>query len=144
MFLRFTRRLKDGKEHRYWSVVENKRCAGGKVVQRPVLYLGEINDHQIEDWCRVIEAFDEGSHSVTSSLLCSRLIARFPNTLRPTACKCGLMPWNCIDRDNGALAGWRVSSMSNLGSMTFGKAVCWTPAKAPAGGTFCKHWCAIG
>ena len=61
MFLRFTRRLKDGKEHRYWSVVENKRCAGGKVVQRPVLYLGEINDHQIEDWCRVIEAFDEGS-----------------------------------------------------------------------------------
>ena len=61
MFLRFTRRLKDGKEHRYWSIVENKRCAGGKVVQRPVLYLGEINDNQLEDWCRVIEAFDEGS-----------------------------------------------------------------------------------
>jgi len=61
MFLRFTRRLKDGKEHRYWSIVENKRCAGGKVVQRPVLYLGEINGNQLEDWCRVIEAFDEGS-----------------------------------------------------------------------------------
>ena len=39
--------------------MESKRCAGGKVVQRPVLYLGEINDHQREAWCRVIEAVDE-------------------------------------------------------------------------------------
>jgi transposase len=61
MFLRFNKRLKDGKEHRYWNIVENKRCAGGKVVQRQVLYLGEINDSQREAWCRVIEAFDEGS-----------------------------------------------------------------------------------
>ena len=61
MYLRFSRRLKDGKEHRYWSVVESKRCAGGRVVQRPVLYLGEINDSQREAWCRVIEAFDEGT-----------------------------------------------------------------------------------
>ncbi len=52
MYLRFSRRLKDGKEHRYWSVVESKRCAGGRVVQRPVLYLGEINDSQREAWCR--------------------------------------------------------------------------------------------
>lgn len=61
MFLRFNRRIKDGKEHRYWNIVENKRCSGGKVVQRQVLYLGEINDSQHEDWCRQIEAFDEGS-----------------------------------------------------------------------------------
>jgi len=59
MFLRCTQRKKDGKEHRYWSIVENRRCAGGKVVQRPVLYLGEVNDSQREGWCRVIEAFDE-------------------------------------------------------------------------------------
>ncbi|MDA1069356.1 MAG: IS1634 family transposase, partial [Verrucomicrobia bacterium] len=59
MFLRYTRRKKDGKEHRYWSIVENRRCEGGKVVQRPVLYLGEINDSQREAWCRVIEGFDE-------------------------------------------------------------------------------------
>jgi hypothetical protein len=51
----------DGKEHRYWSIVESRRCAGGRVVQRPVLYLGEINDSQHAAWCRVIEAFDEGS-----------------------------------------------------------------------------------
>jgi hypothetical protein len=42
MFLRFTRRLKDSKEHRYWSIVENKRCAGGKVVQRPVTTLFDV------------------------------------------------------------------------------------------------------
>src|SRR6516165_7186699 len=59
MYLRFTRRRKNGKEHRYWSIVESKRCAGGKVVQRPVLYLGEINDSQHAAWSRVIEAFDE-------------------------------------------------------------------------------------
>ena len=59
MFLRFNRRFKDGKEHRYWNIVENKRCGGGKVVQRQVLYLGEINDSQHEAWCRQIEAFDE-------------------------------------------------------------------------------------
>ncbi len=61
MFLRFNRRLKDGKEHRYWNIVESKRCAGGRVVQRQVLYLGEINDSQHEAWCRVVEAFDEGA-----------------------------------------------------------------------------------
>jgi len=61
MYLRPNRRLKDGKEHCYWSIVESKRCAGGKVVQRQVLYLGEINGSQQEAWCRVIEAFDEGA-----------------------------------------------------------------------------------
>jgi transposase len=61
MYLRFARRRKDGKEHRYWSIVESKRCAGGRVVQRPVLYLGEINDGQREAWCHQIGAFDEAS-----------------------------------------------------------------------------------
>src|SRR5215469_9004838 len=61
MFLRYNRRFKDGKEHCYWNIVENKRCAGGKVVQRQVLYLGEINDGQRQAWCHLIEAFDEGA-----------------------------------------------------------------------------------
>jgi transposase len=69
MYLRFSRRLKDGKEHRYWSVVESKRCAGGRVVQRPVLYLGEINDSQREAWCRVIDAFDEETQQSTQLAL---------------------------------------------------------------------------
>jgi transposase len=59
MYLKCNRRVKDGKEHRYWSIMENRRCAGGRVVQRPVLYLGEINDSQREAWIRSIEVFDE-------------------------------------------------------------------------------------
>jgi Transposase DDE domain len=60
MFLRHTIRKKDGKEHRYFSVVENKRVAGGRVVQRHVLYLGEINDTQELAWRKSIEVFEEG------------------------------------------------------------------------------------
>src|SRR5262249_56601377 len=71
MYLRRNRRLKDGKEHCYWNIVESKRCAGGKVVQRQVLYLGEINDSQREAWCEVIEAFDEGSQRPTQLALFS-------------------------------------------------------------------------
>src|ERR1700687_1935522 len=55
MYLRFARRRKDGKEHRYWSIVESRRCAGGRVVQRPILYLGEINDGQREAFVLTVE-----------------------------------------------------------------------------------------
>ena len=60
MFLRCNERFKDGKEHRYWNIVENKRTAGGRVVQRQVLYLGEINDSQQEAWRKTIEVFEYG------------------------------------------------------------------------------------
>ena len=58
MFLRAILRRKDGKEHRYWSIVENRRVRGGRTVQQTVLYLGEINDAQHASWCRTIEALD--------------------------------------------------------------------------------------
>ena len=48
MFLRRIERRKNGKTHLYWSLVENKRLDGGGVVQRHVLYLGEINSSQAE------------------------------------------------------------------------------------------------
>lgn len=59
MFLRATTRKKDGKEHRYWSVVENKRVASGRGLQRHVLYLGEINSSQEQAWRKSIEVMDE-------------------------------------------------------------------------------------
>jgi hypothetical protein len=59
MFLRKTPRKKDGKTHDYWSVVENKRVAGGRIVQRHVLYLGEINASQAMAWRKAIEVFDD-------------------------------------------------------------------------------------
>ncbi len=61
MFLRCKTRRKDGKAHRSWSLVENRRVRGGRVVQRQVLYLGEINDSQQAAWRRSIEVFDARS-----------------------------------------------------------------------------------
>ena len=58
MFLRATKRRKDGKIHHYWSVVENVRV-GKRVFQRRALYLGELNDSQQAQWQRAIEAVDE-------------------------------------------------------------------------------------
>ncbi len=60
MFLRSKIRNKDGKSHRYWSVAENRRVGGKRVVQRQVLYLGEINDRQEAAWRRSIEVFSDG------------------------------------------------------------------------------------
>lgn len=60
MFLRYSCRKKDGKEHRYWSIVENKRVGRRRVVQRHVLYLGEINSSQELAWRKSIEVFQDG------------------------------------------------------------------------------------
>ena len=69
MFLRKTQRKKDGKTHEYWSVVENKRVAGGRVVQRHVLYLGEIDSSQAAVWRKAIAVLDEDAgHSRTMAL----------------------------------------------------------------------------
>jgi len=59
MFLRSNKRIKDGKEHRYYTVVESRRLGSGKVAQRQVLYLGEINDSQQAAWRKTLEVFDE-------------------------------------------------------------------------------------
>ena len=59
MFLRSKKRRKDGKTHRYFSVVENRRVRSGRVVQRQVLFLGEINDSQQAAWRQTLEVFDE-------------------------------------------------------------------------------------
>jgi hypothetical protein len=69
MFLRCTNRKKDGKEHRYWNVVENRRVSGGRVVQRQVLYLGEINGSQRESWRKTIEVFEDGAASAQTMAL---------------------------------------------------------------------------
>ncbi len=72
MFLRSTNRKKDGKSHRYFSVVENQRIDGDKTVQRTVLYLGEINDSQQSAWRKTLEVFDEEKQQ-------TRNLSLFPN-----------------------------------------------------------------
>ena len=66
MFLRHNTRKKDGKEHRYFTVVESRRLRSGKATQRQVLYLGEINDHQQAAWRKTLEVFDEGKRRFTA------------------------------------------------------------------------------
>jgi transposase len=66
MFLRSTNRRKDGKDHRYFSIVENRRLPGGKTAQRTVLYLGEINDQQQTAWRKTLEVFDEAEQRFTT------------------------------------------------------------------------------
>jgi hypothetical protein len=61
MFLRATKRKKDGKEHRYWSVVENVRSSSGSVYQKTLLYLGELNDSQHAAWTKALEVFNADS-----------------------------------------------------------------------------------
>ena len=66
MFLRCSKRIKDGKTHHYYSVVENRRLQSGKVAQRQVLYLGEINDSQKAAWRKSLEVFDEQQRRYTT------------------------------------------------------------------------------
>ena len=66
MFLRSHRRMKDGKEHRYYSIEESRRLQSGRVVQRRVLYLGEINDSQQAAWRKTLAVFDEQQQGYTT------------------------------------------------------------------------------
>ena len=66
MFLRNNKRMKDGKEHCYYTVVESRRLGSGKVVQKQVLYLGEINDSQQSAWRKTLAVFDEQQQQITS------------------------------------------------------------------------------
>jgi len=84
MFLRQKIRRKDGKEHRAWSVVENRRLRDGRVAQRQVLYLGEINDSQKAAWSKAIEVFDEDAEQ-------SRQIALFPEDRPPPVLDCDVV-----------------------------------------------------
>ncbi len=61
MYLKCHPRIKDGKAHRYWSIAEKRRCADGRVIDRHLLYLGDINDSQQASWIRCIEAVEEGT-----------------------------------------------------------------------------------
>ena len=69
LFLKCHARFKNGKDHRYWSLAENQRCAGGRIVQRQVLYLGEINDRQRAAWIKQIEVFDAQARVYTTTAL---------------------------------------------------------------------------
>ena len=94
MFLRCNRRVKDGKVHDYWNVVENRRLSDGRVVQRQVLYLGEINSSQREAWRKTIEVHSEGTR---------RQVALFP---------AGSMPADDVDAISVRLSELRIERVN--------------------------------
>ena len=77
MFLRSSHSKKDGKDHRYFSIVENRRVGSDQTVQRTVLYLGEINDQQQAAWRKSLEVFDESQQRYTT-------LSLFPEVWIPT------------------------------------------------------------
>jgi hypothetical protein len=116
MFLRPQTRIKDGKTHRYWNVVENRRVHGGRIVRRDPLYLGEINDAQHAGWVRTIDAFEGHSsqrrqralfpenHDAIAPLPCEVVQVRLEQIqlLRPRqwgACWLGLHLWDVLELD---------------------------------------------
>ena len=66
MHLKVHRRKKDGKEHRYFSIVESRRVGRGRIAHRTVVYLGEINDSQQAAWRKTLEVFDEDKQDFRS------------------------------------------------------------------------------
>ena len=112
LFLRYKNRRKDGKDHRYWSIVENRRTADGRVVQRQVLYLGEIHDSQRAAWCRTLQVVDPAGDAPTQ-------VALFPDDRTPPVLACDIVQIRlsglrlCRPRQWGAcwLAGERWSRL---------------------------------
>ena len=98
MFLRCQRRKKDGKLHEYWSIVESRRLGDGRVAQRQVLYLGEINANQREAWRKTIEVQDAGQR---------RQVALFP---------AGSMPCDDVDAVGVRLSELRLTRPRQWGA----------------------------
>ena len=116
MFLKRSSRRKNGKEHHYWSLVENKRVSGGRVVQRHALYLGEINSSQEAAWRKTIDVLEAGQPK-------ARTIALFPEERAPQAKDENIVGVRLHElelhrpRQWGAcwLAGWRALPQARLG-----------------------------
>jgi transposase len=85
MFLRCSKRRKDGKEHLYWSVVENRRLADHRIIQRHVLYLGEINGVQQAAWRKTVELFGQDDDA-------PQQVALFPAEQAPEALRADDFP----------------------------------------------------
>ena len=69
LFLKCHPRFKDGKDHRYWSICENRRTEEGQRFQRQVVYLGEINDSQKANWIKQIAVFDTATETYATMAL---------------------------------------------------------------------------
>src|SRR5580693_8136234 len=143
MFLRKTPRKKDGKMHDYWSVVENKRVAGGRVVQRHVLYLGEINSSQAAVWRKAIEVLDDDAgHPRTLALFPEDRCAGVAPDTRSSNFACRICGY--AGRANGAPVGSPGSCGRRWNSTGSGPTAFPRAAKARNGIRSCRCWSRTG
>jgi hypothetical protein len=103
MFLRFITRKKDGKEHRYYSVVENVRLPGRRSpFQKTLLYLGELSDAQQAAWLKAVTVFDDATGQLQNLSLLPDDRARPPD-LAGTAVSLRMSDYRlCRPRQYGA------------------------------------------
>ena len=119
MFLKCHPRVKDGKEHRYWSVVENRRCGRGKWSSGKSFTLEKSTTVSAK-------AGAERSKSSMSSASgpCPwhyfPLIGSYPTSPQGLGCRYGSKRWNCIGLGNGEPVGWPVIFTSNWAWMSSG------------------------
>src|SRR3954465_4499999 len=158
MFLRRTQRKKDGKTHTYWDIVESKRPGDGRVLQRQVLYLGEINSSQAEAWRKAIEVFDEDAGR-------PRTLALFgagpvgggppggpvwggPRAAPPPPMTewCGFTCPSCAStgHGNGVPAGWPVTCGGSGNGIASGRSAGRRAGRARAGSRSFRSWCPTG
>jgi hypothetical protein len=72
MFLKRHIRRKNGKQHVYNSLCESTRLSPGRVLQRRLLNLGELNTTQLEERQRSIEVIEEDGRSAQKRLFTDR------------------------------------------------------------------------
>ncbi len=143
MFLRRTQRNKNGKAHSYWNVVENKRLDDGRVVQRQVLYLGEISSSQVGAWRKAIEVLDEDAGEARRLTLFAEDVCEAAADeasvvrLRLSALRL------CRPRQWGR-AGWPGSCGASCSWTGSGPIGCRRAGRVRAGIRFCRCWSPIG
>ena len=114
MFLRSNHRIKDGKDHTYWSLVETVRTPGGPR-QRTLCYLGELNGSAQARWLKTIEVFNEQGEAEQLKLFPSHIEppeddpqvarvllnqVRLERTRQFGACYLGLELWKRLELDH--------------------------------------------
>ena len=69
MFLKPNTRLKDGKEHIYYTLNESMRISKDRTVQRTILHLGELTTSQHHRWRHTIDVINERNDTQQMELL---------------------------------------------------------------------------
>src|SRR2546430_12683616 len=72
MFLRSNHRIKDGRDHTYWSLGETVRTPD-RPRQRTACYLGELNGSAQARWLKTIEGFNEQGEAEQLKLVPSHI-----------------------------------------------------------------------